>query len=106
MELEQIAREIFLFKGGKPIRTVPQYMVVEECEWLMFPTFSPIVTDGKEYRKQVYTYDEILELIKKYGLPQEWNKDGKYGPERYIEVRVWSDEPLSIYYRTTDGKEY
>jgi hypothetical protein len=133
IELEHIAREIFCSKGGKPIRTVPQYMVVEECEWLqswylqgayvkipitefdintisfsygdMFPTFSTFVTDGREYRKQIYTYNEILELVKKYGLPQEWNMDGKYGPERYIEVQVWSDEPLRKYYRITDGKE-
>ena len=43
------------------------------------PTFSDRVNDGKEYRKKLYTYDEILEVIKKYGLPQEWNDDGKYG---------------------------
>jgi hypothetical protein len=42
----------------------------------------------------VYTYEEIVEIIKKYGLPQVWNEDGRYGPERYIEVQVWSDEPL------------
>lgn len=63
------------------------------------------MTDEREYHKQIYTYDEILELIKKYGLPQEWNKDGKFGPERYIEMQVWSDEPLRKYYRTTDRKE-
>ena len=55
------------------------------------PTFSNRVNDGKEYRKKLYTYDEILEIIKKYGLPQEWNPDGKYGPERYVEAHVWSD---------------
>ena len=27
-------------------------------------------------------YDEILEIIKKYGMPQDWNDDGKYGPEK------------------------
>jgi len=55
------------------------------------PTFSPLVNDGKEYRKKVYTYPEILQIIKKYGLPQDWNADGSHGPERYIEVQVWSD---------------
>ena len=42
-------------------------------------------------------YDEILEIIKKYGMPQEWNDDGKYGPERYIEAHVWSDKVIQKY---------
>lgn len=61
------------------------------------PTFSPRVNYGKEYRKQLYAYNEILKIIEKYGLPQEWNNDGKYGPERYIEVHVWSDETIKKY---------
>lgn len=121
-ELEQLAREMFIAKGGKPIRTAPHYMVVGECEWLkswyddgeavhlpissfdsgtlsftygdLFPTFSSRVRDGREYRRQVYTYNEILPLIQKYGLPQIWNRDGAYGPERYIEVQVWDDQPM------------
>ena len=52
------------------------------------PTFSPKVNDGREYSHRRYTYPEILEVIEKYGLPQDWNDDGKYGPERYIEVHV------------------
>ena len=56
------------------------------------PTFSPRVNDGKEYRRQAYTYDEILKVIDKYGLPQDWNNDGANSPERYIEVHVWSDD--------------
>ncbi len=61
------------------------------------PTFSDSVCDGKEYRKKVYMYDEILEIIKKYGMPQEWNDDGKYGPERYIEAHIWSDKVIQKY---------
>ena len=122
-ELEALVRRLFLLKGGKPVREVPHYMVVEECDWIrtwykdgasisiplerfdtntlsftygdMFPTFSPKVTDGKEYRRKVYTYDEILLLIKRYGLPQHWNPTGSLGPERYIEVQVWSDETIN-----------
>lgn len=121
-ELEEHARELFISKGGRPVRKAPHYMVVGTCPWLMnwykesacvqihisrfepdtlsfsygdlFPTFSPRVNDGKEYRRQIYTYPEILELINKYGLPQDWNSDGSLGPERYIEVQVWDDEPL------------
>ena len=124
---EQILRKEFQKKGGKIERLVPQYMVVEECKFLeswyensasikidikdfdintlsftygdSHPTFSDRVNDGKEYRKKLYTYEEILEIIKKYGYPQEWNKDGTYGPERYIEVHVWSDETLNHYYK-------
>lgn len=126
---EQILRDEFQRKGGKIERYVPHYMVVGKCGFLeswyvnsdsiqidigefdtstlsftygdSHPTFSDKVNDGREYRKKLYLYDEILEIIKKYGYPQEWNRDGKYGPERYIEVHVWSDETLKRYYRET-----
>ena len=118
-ELESLARSIFVSKGGTPRREAPHYMVVGECPWLatwhlraghvaiplhafdprtvsftygdLFPTFSPRVTDGREYRRQVYTWEEMRGLIDRYGLPQEWNPDGAHGPERYIEVQVWCD---------------
>lgn len=124
---EGLVRNLFIQKGGIVTRTVPHYMVVEHSPWLYtwyensayikipieefdlrtlsftygdsHPTFSLRVTDGKEYRKKVYMYDEILEIIKKYGLPQDWNNDGKFGPERYIEVQVWSDNPINNYKR-------
>lgn len=127
-ELEQTARSAFVAKGGKPVRQVPHYMVVGECTWLatwyregcclrvhlsafspetisftygdLFPTFSPRVTDKREYRGQVYTLPEILGLVEEYGLPQDWNEDGVYGPERYIEVQVWDDGPLGAYLET------
>ena len=122
---EKKAYEMFVEKGGKPTRTSPHYMVVEYCKWLKewyqnsefikipveefeimtisftygdsMPTFSPTINDGKEYRKKLYTYDEIIGIIEKYGLPQDWNDDGKYGPERYIEAHVWSDETINKY---------
>jgi hypothetical protein len=122
MELEQLARSIFVAKGGKPVRHVPHYMVIGHCPWLLswyheaehvkiplasfsvettsftygdlFPTFSPRVTDQREYRRQVYTLPEILNLVQRYGLPQEWNDNGQHGPERYIEVQVWNDQPI------------
>lgn len=61
------------------------------------PTFSDSVNDGKEYRKKLYTYEEILKVVEKYGLPQDWNDDGAHGPERYIEVHVWSDKTIKRY---------
>jgi len=122
---ENILRNEFSKKGGIITRQSPHYMVVEHSPWLStwydnsafikipieefdlrtvsftygdsHPTFSDRVNDGKEYRKKLYTYDEILEIISKYGLPQEWNNDGKYGPERYIEAHIWSDEVVGKY---------
>ena len=122
---ENIIRSEFAKKGGIISRTSPHYMVIEHSPWLStwyesssfikipiqefdiktisftygdsMPTFSPRINDGKEYRKKLYTYDEILEIIEKYGLPQDWNDDGKYGPERYIEAHIWSDETINRY---------
>jgi len=125
LELEQIVRAYFVAKGGKPRLESPHYMVWEACPWLAtwyleaeviaiplaefdpltvsftygdsFPTFSPRVQDGKEYRNTVYTLDEIQSIIARYGLPQVWNADGSHGPERYIEAHVWSDVPIRQY---------
>ena len=122
---ENILRTEFQKKGGYIQRQVPHYMVVEHSPWLStwyensayikipieefdlrtvsftygdsHPTFSDRVNDGKEYRKKLYTYDEILEVINRYGLPQDWNDDGKFGPERYIEAHIWSDEVIGKY---------
>ena len=66
----------------------------------MFPVFNTMVEhkmSDKEWHNTVYTYDEILKIIKKYGLPQDWNDDGAHGPSRYIEAHVWSDETINRY---------
>lgn len=122
---ENIILTEFMKKGGLVNRQSPHYMVVEYSPWLStwfensafikipieafdlktisftygdsMPTFSPSINDGKEYRHKLYTYDEILVIIGKYGLPQNWNDDGKYGPERYIEAHIWSDETINKY---------
>ena len=122
---ENIILSEFEKKGGIITRKSPHYMVIEHSPWLStwfedsayvkipieefdlktisftygdsMPTFSPSINDGKEYRKKLYTYEEILILIEKYGLPQDWNDDGKYGPERYIEAHIWSDETVNRY---------
>ncbi|MBP5158400.1 MAG: hypothetical protein ILP18_11090 [Treponema sp.] len=122
---EAILKREFLAKGGIVRLDSPYYMVVEHSPWLgswyeqgaflkipieefdvrtvsftygdSMPTFSDRVNDGKEYRKKLYTYDEILCIIEKYGLPQDWNDDGSHGPERYIEAHVWSGETIAKY---------
>ena len=122
---EAILKREFAAKGGVIEIESPHYMVVEFSPWLStwyeqseyiripveefdlktvsftygdsMPTFSDRVNDGKEYRKKVYMYNEIVKLIEKYGLPQEWNDDGRHGPERYIEAHVWSDRTIDRY---------
>lgn len=122
---ENIIRSEFSKKGGIIKRSAPHYMVIEHSPWLStwfenstfiripieefdintisftygdsMPTFSPTINDGKEYRKKLYTYNEILKVIEKYGLPQDWNDNGEHGPERYIEAHVWSDEAIDKY---------
>ena len=124
---EEIIKTEFIEKGGIIKRRSPHYMVVGHSPWLStwfenssfvkisteefnlktisftygdsHPVFSPRANrmDGKEYRKKLYTYDEILIIIENYGLPQDWNNDGKYGPERYIEAHIWSDETINKY---------
>ncbi len=124
---EDIIKKEFIKKGGIVKRNAPHYMVVEHSPWLStwhensafikipieefdlrtvsftygdsFPTFSPWPRDDdwKEYRRKLYTYDEILEVIAKYGLPQDWNDDGRFGPERYVEAHIWSDEVIGKY---------
>ena len=125
---ENIIRTEFTKKGGIIKRASPHYMTIEHSPWLStwfdncdyikipieefdlrtvsftygdsMPTFSPSINDGKEYRMKLYTYSEILDIINKYGLPQNWNDEGKYGPERYIEAHIWSDETIGKYIKT------
>lgn len=122
---EAIVRTAFAAAGGRVERSAPHYLVLGHSPWLWswyeqpayiriplsefdlrtvsftygdsFPTFSPRVNDGREYRRKVYDYEGIVGIIEKYGLPQKWNNDGSHGPERYIEACVWSDETIGRY---------
>jgi hypothetical protein len=119
-ELEDKIRRMFIAKGGKPVRERRHYMILGACPWLIdwykdgrelrvplaafraeiisftygdtFPAMRR--QDGKPYRGQVYTLDELAELIRLHGLPQEWNPGGEVGPDRYIEAQVWDDTPI------------
>lgn len=122
-ELEERVRGLFIEKGGQPLRMRPHYFVLGECPWLKswyvkgcelrlsLAKFSPNIVsftygdtfpamrflDGKPYRNQVFTLDELPGLVDQYGLPQVWNPEGTLGPDRYIEAQVWDDEPLKEY---------
>lgn len=119
-DLETLARDRFAGKGGKPNNSFPHYMTLEACDWLqtwyadpdwitidldefdetsisftygdLFPTMR--YQDNKAYRKQIYTKKEIMKVIEEFGLPQEWNRKGDKGPDRYIEVQVWDNEVI------------
>lgn len=121
--LEERMRSLFIAKGGHPQRLFPHYMIVERCEWVCswykepgvvaipLQTFDPLAVsftygdsfpalrfqDGKPYRGQVYTVQEIAGLIERFGLPQDWNGDGAHGPERYIEAQIWDDAALQAF---------
>lgn len=122
---EKIAYDFFVSIGGKPEQKSPYFMCVEECEWLytwyeqpdfvkipieefdlktisfsygdMHPTFSPIVTDGLEYRKKLYMYNDILNIIDKYGIPQRNEYKDEIGFPRYVEAQIWSDTVVNKY---------
>jgi len=123
LELEIKIRQLFDEKGGKPKLTRPHYMILGTCPWLKewyvdgqelqiklasipkecvsftygdsFPAMN--YNDGKPYRRRVYALSELREIVQRYGLPQDWNPDGKGGPERYIEAQVWDEAPLKEY---------
>ena len=122
--LEEHVRNLFIAKGGRPRRERPHYLILGACPWLIgwYPqgrelriplaafkaeivsftygdTFPAMrYPDGKACRGQVYTLAEIPGLVEEFGLPQEWNAEGKLGPDRYIEAQVWADEPLEAYF--------
>jgi len=112
----------FMKKDGKPERKNPHYMILGECNdpknWFnqmdyikiplnefnldtvsftygdSFPTFFGVHFGNKsEYILNVYKYNEIIELIKKYDLPQ--NDPKEYCS--YIEAQIWSDEIINKY---------
>ena len=121
--LEGQIRQLFIEKGGQPKTLRPNYFILGSCDWVKswyregrevnipleavdpktisftygdsFPAMR--YKDGKPYRGQVYILEELSLIIKVYGLPQEWNCDGQFGPERYIEAQVWDDEPVKAY---------
>jgi hypothetical protein len=118
--IEKRIRSQFIQKGGCLLRGRPLFFVLGSCAWLLtwyecgcelrlplarfkmqavsltygdtFPAMR--YQDGKPYRGQVYTWDELPELVGRYGLPQEWNPNQVLGPERYIEAQVWDGEPV------------
>jgi hypothetical protein len=129
-ELEDRVLKAFIAKGGKPRRLHPHYMILGRCPWLLdwyehgceislpIANFQPDTLsftygdtfpamrydDDRPYRRRVYTLAEIPEIVAQYGLPQDWNADGRLGPDRYIEAQVWDDID-SFFPRPVPGNE-
>ena len=123
--VEKRAYSMFVRKGGKPQRQAPHYMILadkelEECKaWFLdcavvkipieefdknmisftygdsFPTFKPIFDEEPTY--DLYLYDEILDVIKKRGMPPRRNDNMSWLEPSYIEAQVWSDETVGRY---------
>ena len=61
-----------------------------------------IITNDYGWIYELFEWDciypkKVMDIIDRYGLPQDWNDDGSHGPERYIEAQVWTDEPIKRY---------
>jgi len=125
--VEEKTHSLFIGKGGNPVRKTPHYMILGEhhdCRtWYKcgdcieisidefdldtvsftygdsFPTIDPTHGDTSEYRQMVYKYDEILQIIDKYGWPSaKWDDENiPYWTPMYIEAQVWSDIPVLAY---------
>ena len=131
LKLEYRVRSLFIAKGGKPIRERPHYMLLGDCKWglswfkdsrvvrIPLEKFSTDIVsftygdtfpamrykDGKPYRGQVFRLEEIADIVLQFGLPQIWNPEGSFGPDRYIEAQIWDDEPLKEY-TSSKGKKH
>jgi GNAT superfamily N-acetyltransferase len=134
-EMEKTVRDAFTARGGKVMRTAPVYMTFGPNEGMKtwfhepayikipvnefdlktvsftygdsFPVFKSSLNTGEEWWGKVYFYNEMLELYKKYGLPEdpEYHMSNGIYPKgksirdylKYIEAQVWSDETLNKY---------
>ena len=132
---EKAVRDQFIAIGGKPVRTAPVYFTLGPNEgmktWFdnlgiikipvsafdldtvsftygdMFAVFNPVLNTGEEWRDKVCRYEEIKQLIKRCGWPEDPAYDMKncVFPKgkpinhylKYIEAHVWSDAVLDRY---------
>lgn len=134
-EMEKIVRDRFIEKGGTPVNTAPVYFTLGENKnmetWFdnvacikipveefdlnqvsftygdMFPVLNPKLNTGEEWWGQVYRYEEILDLINKYGYPEDppYHMRKKQFPKdkpirnylKYVEAHVWSNDVIDRY---------
>jgi hypothetical protein len=56
--------------------------------------------EPKPYHEQVFLLDELPEFIRKYGMPEDeenpdYEKYHKRPFEKFVEIQIWSDDPVS-----------
>ena len=53
--------------------------------------------ERKPYHGQVFTLNEIRDVVSAFGMPRRF-EFGAFGggPDRFIEVQLWDDEPLRV----------
>ena len=92
---ENILRNEFQKKGGIINRQVPHYMVVEHSPWLSSwyenSAYIKIPIEEFDVRTISFTYGDSHPTF------SDRINDGKYGPERYIEAHIWSDDVIGKY---------
>jgi hypothetical protein len=122
---ENEMRQNFIAKGGKAPRKHPYYMVLRNDDMSDGKTFydgdfikipveefnmsvvsftygdsmqnrDPGTFSDKPYKNQIYTFDEIIEIIKEYGWIKK-RDDWNWNMPCYIEAQLWSDDPINEY---------
>ena len=134
-DADKTLRAAFAAHGGKPQKTAPVYMTLgEHKQWESayenpafikipleefdpltvsftygdsFAVFNPALFGKEEYWNKIYFKEEILEIIRIYGLPPYVEYDFKrsvYPADKpinqhlkYVEAHVWSDDVLNKY---------
>lgn len=120
IEYERCIKEKFIQLGGKIERDNPYYMTwgyswmnnrstkkiflrtplenidLRYVSFTYGDSFSAFNPDNKKYNREyyakVYNYEQIKEIVKKYGFPSQWNKKAKKGYESYIEMQIWKND--------------
>ncbi|WP_216594182.1 hypothetical protein [Synechococcus sp. PCC 6312] len=95
------------FSDANPAKLqIPLSLFSSDMISFTYPDSMPslaIATDttgrGDSYRKpihgQVFTAEEIIEVIQEYGMPgDKWKTEEYWRYDRFIEVQVWDDRPI------------
>jgi len=134
-ERDQTLHEKFTAIGGKPVRTAPIYFTLgpnegmktwfDDVDWIKIPiskfdlktvsfsygdsfaVFNTELNTGEEWWEKVFYYDDILNLVDKYGFPEDppYHMGKRIFPEgkhinhclKFVEAHVWSDHALDKY---------
>lgn len=89
-----------LAKGTKEIRIELEKLPLEKVSFTFPDSMATMVLEDDElykmpYHGKVFTYSEILQVIKEYGFPKdEIAKTSKFHFPLYIEAQLWSDSPI------------